>query len=189
MFQDWTPVGWNKQGTKQTNETKKDFLKRESQAGRVISSMNNTTCNKAGSNGLNDKVMSARKLDEEEDTFKHKSVSLSISKRIAQKRCEMKLTQKELANMPIARGRKVTTEVVKKESDWKKYFGSAKPILALIKDGKQEDFTRQILQLVPNKKLLTYYECKYMFNHSVLENPDKWFNDNILGKFYSKDFL
>ena len=96
MFQDWTPVGWNKQGTKQTNETKKDFLKRESQAGRVISSMNNTTCNKAGSNGLNDKVMSARKL-EEEDTFKHKSVSLSISKRIAQKRCEMKLTQKELA--------------------------------------------------------------------------------------------
>jgi ribosome-binding protein aMBF1 (putative translation factor) len=97
MFQDWTPVGWNKQGTKQTNETKKDFLKRESQAGRVISSMNNTTCNKAGSNGLNDKVMSARKLDEEEDTFKHKSVSLSISKRIAQKRCEMKLTQKELA--------------------------------------------------------------------------------------------
>jgi len=28
-----------------------------------------------------------------------------------------------------------------------------------------------------------------MFNHSVLENPNKWFNDNILGKFYSKDFL
>jgi hypothetical protein len=91
--------------------------------------------------------------------------------------------------MPVTRGRKVLTEVVKKESDWKTYFGSAKPILALIKDGKQEEFTRQILQLVPNKKLLTYYECKYMFTHGVLENPDKWFNDNILGKFYSKDFL
>ena len=100
-----------------------------------------------------------------------------------------KLTKKELAEMPVTRGRKVTTEVVKKESDWKTYFGSAKPILALIKDGKQEEFTRQILQLVPNKKLLTYYECKYMFTHGVLENPDKWFNDNILGKFYSKDFL
>lgn len=97
MFQDWTPIGWNKQGTKQTNETKKDFLKRETQAGRVISSMNNTTHNKAGSNCLKDKVMSTRKLEEEEDTFKHKSISLSISKRIAQKRCEMKLTQKELA--------------------------------------------------------------------------------------------
>jgi hypothetical protein len=100
-----------------------------------------------------------------------------------------KLTKKELAEMPITRGRKVLTEVVKKESDWKTYFGSAKPILALIKDGKQEEFTRQILQLVPNKKLLTYYECKYLFTHGVLENPDKWFNDNILGKFYSKDFL
>jgi hypothetical protein len=100
-----------------------------------------------------------------------------------------KLTKKELAEMPVTRGRKVLTEVVKKESDWKTYFGSAKPILALIKDGKQEEFTRQILQLVPNKKLLTYYECKYLFTHGVLENPDKWFNDNILGKFYSKDFL
>jgi hypothetical protein len=100
-----------------------------------------------------------------------------------------KLTKKELAEMPVTRGRKVLTEVVKKESDWKTYFGSAKPILALIKDGKQEEFTRQILQLVPNKKLLTYYECKYMFTHGVLENPDKWFNDNILGKFFTKDFV
>jgi hypothetical protein len=99
-----------------------------------------------------------------------------------------KLTKKELAEMPVTRGRKVLTEVVKKESDWKTYFGSAKPILALIKDGKQEEFTRQILQLVPNKKLLTYYECKYLFTHDVLENPDKWFNDSILGKFYTKDF-
>ena len=32
--------------------------------------------------------------------------------------------------MPIVRGRKITTEVVKKESDWKKYFGSAKPIFS-----------------------------------------------------------
>jgi hypothetical protein len=99
-----------------------------------------------------------------------------------------KLTKKELAEMPVTRGRKVLTEVVKKESDWKTYFGSAKPILALIKDGKQEEFTRQILQLVPNKKLLTYYECKYLFIHGVLENPDKWFNDSILGKFYTSDF-
>jgi len=100
-----------------------------------------------------------------------------------------KLTKKELAEMPVTRGRKVTTEIVKKESDWKTYFGSAKPILTLIKDGKQEEFTRQILQLVPNKKLLTYYECKHLFTQGVLENPNKWFNDNILGKFYSKDFL
>ena len=100
-----------------------------------------------------------------------------------------KLTKKELAEMPVTRGRKVLTEVVKKESDWKTYFGSAKPILALIKDGKQEEFTRQILQLAPNKKILTYLENKFLFSYSVLENPDKWYNDNIQGRFFTKDFI
>jgi hypothetical protein len=78
--------------------------------------------------------------------------------------------------------------VIQKESDWKTYYGSAKPILDLIKEDKQEEFTREILQLVPNKKLLTYYECKYLFVKGVLEEPEKWYNDNILGKFYRKDF-
>lgn len=99
-----------------------------------------------------------------------------------------KLTKKELAEQ-TGPGRKPISKVVQKESDWKTYYGSAKPILQLIKEGKQEEFTREILEWVPNKKLLTYYECKYLFINGVLENPDRWFNDNILGKFYSKDFL
>jgi len=98
-----------------------------------------------------------------------------------------KLTKKQLAGQ-TGRGRKPTTEVIQKESDWKTYYGSAKPILDLIKEGKQEEFTREILQLVPNKKLLTYYECKYLFEYSVLENPKGWFNDNIQGRFFTKDF-
>jgi hypothetical protein len=99
-----------------------------------------------------------------------------------------KLTKKELAEMPITRGRKVTTEVVQKESDWKTYHGSAKPILELLKAGKQDEFKREILHFVNSKKLLTYYECKYLFKYGVLENPLEYFNDNILGKFYTKDF-
>jgi hypothetical protein len=98
-----------------------------------------------------------------------------------------KLTKKELAEQ-TGPGRKSTTRVVVKESDWKTYYGSAKPIMELIKGGKQEEFTREILQLVPNKKLLTYYECKYLFKYSVLEHPLEYFNDNILGKFFTKDF-
>ena len=98
-----------------------------------------------------------------------------------------KLTKKQLAEQ-TGRGRKPTTEVIQKESDWKTYYGSAKPILDLIKEGKQEEFTREILQLVPNKKLLTYYETKHLFVYSVLEKPDEFFNDNILGKFFRKDF-
>ena len=98
-----------------------------------------------------------------------------------------KLTKKQLAEQ-TGRGRKPTTEVIQKESDWKTYYGSAKPILDLIKEGKQKEFTREILQLVPNKKLLTYYECKYLFMLGVIEHSESYFNDNILGKFYSRDF-
>jgi hypothetical protein len=98
-----------------------------------------------------------------------------------------KLTKKQLAEQ-TGRGRKSTTEVIQKESDWKTYYGSAKPILDLIKEGKQEEFTREILQLVTNKKLLTYYECKFLFMLGVIEQQDGYFNDNILGKFFRKDF-
>jgi hypothetical protein len=99
-----------------------------------------------------------------------------------------KLTKKELAEQ-TGRGRKSTFTLTSKESDWKTYYGSAKPILELLKQGKQKDFIRKILCLAPNKKLLTYYECKYLFQLGVLEKPEEWINDNILGKFYSKDFV
>jgi hypothetical protein len=100
-----------------------------------------------------------------------------------------KLGKKELAEQPITRGRTSTTKQIIKESDWKTYYGSAKPILELIKLGKQKDFDRKILYIVSNKKLLTYYECKYLFQLGVLENPNDWINDNILGKFFRKDFV
>ena len=100
-----------------------------------------------------------------------------------------KLGKKELAEQPITRGRTSTTKQIIKESDWKTYYGSAKPILELIKLGKQKDFDRKILCLAPNKKLLTYYECKYLFQLGVLENPNDWINDNIQGRFFRKDFV
>ena len=110
-----------------------------------------------------------------------------IGKKSLYHNIKKKLTKKELAEQS-GPGRKSSTKVIQKESDWKTYYGSAKPILELIKGGKQEEFTREILKLVPNKKLLTYYECKFLFEYGVLENPDGYFNDNILGKFFTKDF-
>ena len=50
------------------------------------------------------------------------------------------------------------------------------------------DFQRRILHYVQNKKQLTYFECKYLFINEVLENRSNYINDNILGKFYRKDF-
>jgi hypothetical protein len=110
-----------------------------------------------------------------------------IGKKSLYHNIKRKLTKKELAEQ-TGPGRKPITKVVSKESDWKTYFGSAKPILKIIKDGKVDEFEREILQIVNNKKLLTYYECKYLFSKGVLENPTKYYNDNILGKFFTRDF-
>lgn len=110
-----------------------------------------------------------------------------IGKKSLYHNIKRKLTKKELAEQ-IGPGRKPTSKVVSKESDWKIYFGSAKPILEIIKEGKQDEFKREILQVVNNKKLLTYYECKYLFMMGVLENSESYFNDNILGKFFTRDF-
>ena len=119
----------------------------------------------------------------------HKPSGVSyIGKKSLYHNVRRKLTKKELAEQ-TGRGRKPTTQVVQKESDWKTYYGSAKPILEILKEGKHNEFTREILQIVNNKKLLTYYECKYLFTYGVLEHPLEYFNDNVLGKFYSKDFL
>jgi hypothetical protein len=97
-----------------------------------------------------------------------------------------KLTKKQISEQ-TGRGRKPTTEIIQKESDWKIYYGSEEFIKQKIKKGKQEEFTREIIQFVEDKKLLTYFECKYQFMYGVLES-EEWLNSNILGKFYKVDF-
>jgi uncharacterized circularly permuted ATP-grasp superfamily protein len=90
--------------------------------------------------------------------------------------------------LPPLAGQKRKRKVVK-ESDWNTYYGSHAEIVALIKEGKQEEFSKQILCFVKSKKLLTYYETKYLFIKEVLEYRNNYINDNVLGKFYRKDFI
>ena len=85
-------------------------------------------------------------------------------------------------------GRVPVKKKVVKESDWKSYYGSQTEIKALVKSSKPEEWSREILDFVPTKKLLTYYEIKHIFICNALEDSD-FLNDNILGKFYQKDFL
>ena len=89
--------------------------------------------------------------------------------------------------LPPLKGQKRKRKV-QKESDWKKYFGSHQEIKGLLKEGKQDEFTRTILMFVPTKKLLTYYETKFLFIKEVLESEGDYINDNILAKFFRKDF-
>ena len=105
----------------------------------------------------------------------------------------VKLGKRELETLKEERkaagigGRVPQKKKVVKESDWKIYYGSQEEIKRLSKASKPEDWTREILDFVPTKKLLTYYEIKHIFINDALEDND-FLNDNILGKFYKKDF-
>ena len=88
-------------------------------------------------------------------------------------------------------GRVPLKQKVITESDWKDYYGSHPYIKKYVKESKdlRQDFERKILDFVPSKKMLTYYECKHLFINDVLETySHQYINDNILGKFYRKDF-
>ena len=111
-----------------------------------------------------------------------------IGKKVLYHNKKTKLGKKEIATQ-TGPGRKSTTKIVTKESDWKTYYGSEIEIKKLLAEGKHNEFERVILKLVDNKKLLTYFEVKHQFIYEVLEHPNGWFNNNILGKFFSKDFL
>ena len=101
-----------------------------------------------------------------------------IGKKVLYFSKKVKIGKKELAKMQNLVGRRPAYKLAIKESDWLNYYGSQKELKSLLAESK----------IVPNKKLLTYFETKYQFVYQVLEKPDEFFNDNILGKFYTKDF-
>ena len=121
--------------------------------------------------------------------FIYQTTHLQTGKRyISQKsliyNLKKKLGKKELAIIRLeGKGRPPTFKRVLKESDWKTYYGSH----SFIKEAHDYDLHRKILQVAYNKKELTYLECKYQFVLEVLEDKN-YLNDNILGKFYDRDF-
>ena len=117
-----------------------------------------------------------------------------IGKKVLYFERNVKIGKKELQALKEERkakgmgGRPSSKKKVVKESDWKTYYGSQTEIKELVKNGKESDFRREILKFVNSKKHLTYFECKYLFIYEVLENNQEYINDNILAKFYSRDF-
>tara|TARA_B100000780_G_scaffold266782_1_gene223259 strand:- start:169 stop:651 length:483 start_codon:yes stop_codon:yes gene_type:complete len=110
-----------------------------------------------------------------------------IGRKILQFTKKVKLGKKELAALAGIVGRRPSYKLAVKESDWKNYYGSQKDIKQLLVEGKKDEFERIILKCVSSKKALTYFEIKYQMVYQVLEKPDEFFNDNILGKFFTKD--
>jgi hypothetical protein len=96
-----------------------------------------------------------------------------------------KLTRAELAES-LGPGRKPTSKIVTKESNWQEYWGSNKLILEEIKQGGTTPFRKEILKFCFNKKQLTYWELHFQCVNEVLIS-DKSYNDNILAKFFRRD--
>jgi predicted SPOUT superfamily RNA methylase MTH1 len=76
-------------------------------------------------------------------------------------------------------------EVVTKESDWKEYYGSNKQLQEDVEKLGEHFFTREIIELACNKKLLNYLELKYQILNDVLSFNS--YNGNILGRYFPKD--
>jgi hypothetical protein len=109
-----------------------------------------------------------------------------IGKKVFWNNKKHKLTKKQLAEQS-GPGRKPTHEVIRTESDWQKYWGSNKQLLADIKQYGEDNFDCWILKQCRTKKELTYYEMHYQCKEEVLIGKNRSYNDNILGKFFTKD--
>ena len=120
----------------------------------------------------------------------HKPTGKSyIGKKVLFHNKKQKIGKKDLAKLQGIVGRRPSYKLVVKESDWKTYYGSQSNIKQLLLEGKKDEFERTILKMCPNKKSLTYFEIKYQMIYQVLEKPNEFFNDNILGKFFTKDLV
>jgi hypothetical protein len=71
-----------------------------------------------------------------------------------------------------------------KESNWRKYTGSCKPLNEDIKTLGKENFTFEIFKQYLTRGNVVYYECNYQHKFDVLTARDEegerlWYNGNI----------
>ena len=83
------------------------------------------------------------------------------------------------------RKQKGKTRRVKKESDWKTYYGSSEYLKELVKEHGKENFRRVIISLHTTEGDCNYEEVRQQFLHNVLED-DRFLNENINGKWHRK---
>lgn len=108
-----------------------------------------------------------------------------IGRKVLQNNIKRKIGKKEKALIE-GKGRKPAFERLKKESNWKEYWGSCKPLLEEVSKIGEDKFERRILAFAFNKKQLSYLEVKFQMIYHVLENKLSY-NDNIQGRFFRKD--
>lgn len=110
-----------------------------------------------------------------------------IGKKNLISRVNKKLGKKEIALLPITRGRTKTKKLVETESNWLEYWSSSKQLQEQVKQLGPEKFSREILELAFSSKQLTYLEMKHQIVNNCLQEKLS-LNDNVLGRYFKKDF-
>ena len=82
---------------------------------------------------------------------------------------------------------------VTSESDWKKYYGSSDELKGDRKLLGNAAFKREILSTHLTKGKVNYEETKQLFLNNVLQETlddgiPAYYNSNILGRYYRKDY-
>jgi len=86
--------------------------------------------------------------------------------------------------LPPLKGQK-RKRTVKKESDWKTYYGSSEEVKLLVEQSGTERFKREIIRLCSSKGEMSYYEAKEQFDRDVLLS-DEYYNAFIGCKIHAK---
>ena len=86
--------------------------------------------------------------------------------------------------LPPLKG-KTRKRTVKKESDWKDYFGSSEQVKLLVESHGRDNFKREILHLCNTKGEMSYLEAKEQFDREVLFS-DEYYNEFIGLKVHAK---
>ena len=83
---------------------------------------------------------------------------------------------------------------VTSESDWKRYYGSSDELKRDIKENGRDTFRREILSLHTTLGRTNYEETRQLFLNEVLtkrltDGSPAYYNSNILGRYYRKDYF
>lgn len=117
--------------------------------------------------------------------YDNTSNKVYIGKKILHFTTNPKATQKYHKELKESghKGRLPKTMQRIKESDWKTYHGSSKPVNALIAEIGEGNIIREMIAFCKNKRDLTYFEMWHVINNNALHDKN-YLNEDILGKFH-----
>ena len=83
---------------------------------------------------------------------------------------------------------------VTSESNWKQYYGSSEELKQDIRSHGRDNFRREILSLHGTIGKVNYEETRQLFLNDVLtekltDGTPAYYNSNILGRYYRKDYF